>query len=340
MKEQKNGTIDIYKFVLAVIIAYGHVHIVGLETSISHLTNLVEGFLLITGFYTNEHFKNKNSVEIKEILVYTYRKFKRFLMYVIISEVVAYSIVMIGKPFVYGEPLFIAAQKWLDFPIDALLLNSVSSEILYFLPQLWTLSNMLIVFPGFCFFCCLKNKSVKTLISLYFPLLFYARLDAAFGTVEFPTYILRAIAGMLIGVFVNELWQMFSGFTEKKGTKTRKIQMFVLANSFVIIAFLMTLCGVEKMRLITLFEIVGLALLLNENLTITVKGNRFTSILGKASMILYIWHMVPIIICQYLFFGWSLRNRVAFVFSTEIIGTILLLLLGLLIDKRKEHKEL
>lgn len=340
MQKQKNGMVDIYKFILAVTIAYGHAHIVGVETPIHHLTNLVEGFLLITGYYTNEHFKNTPNIEVADIFVYTYHKFKRFFIYVFISVFVAYMIVMFGKPIVYGESLFVAAKKWLDFPFDALLLNSISSEIGYFLPQLWTLSNMLIVFPAVCFFCCMSNKNVKTLIALYFPLLFYASLEPAFGTTEFPTYILRAIAGLLIGVFINELQPILNKMMENRrgGYCISPKLMFLFANLMMLGALALTYCGSERMRLITWLEILGLALILDKNITYSLTGNYFTDILGKSSMILYIWHMTPIIIASYLLMGWDSKIRAILVLSTEAIGTVLLLMLSLLCDKLKVKK--
>ncbi len=223
----KNGAIDIYKMLIAITIAYGHAHIAGMGTPCHHLTNLVEGFLLITGYFTNEHFNKTNVGKIDDIFLYTYRKFKRFFVYIIISVFIAYLLITVGQLH-YGASVRNLISKLLDFPFDAFLLNSVSMEIGYVLPQLWTISNMFIVFPAVCMFCCINNKNIKVLVSLYFPLMFYARLDPAFGTVEFPTYILRATAGMFIGVFVSEIQPILKNvFKNGGGNNTEKENFYV-----------------------------------------------------------------------------------------------------------------
>lgn len=98
----------------------------------------------------------------------------------------------------------------------------------------------------------MSNKNVKTLIVLYFPLLFYARLDPAFGTTEFPTYILRAIAGLLIGVFISELQPILKKMMEnRRGYCISPKLMFLFANLMLLGALALTYCGSERMRLIT-----------------------------------------------------------------------------------------
>ena len=103
-------------------------------------------------------------------------------------------------------------------------------------------------------------------------------------------------------------------------------------------ALALTYCGSERMRLIAWLEILGLALILDKNITYSLAGNYFTDILGKSSMIRYIWHMAPIIIASYLLMGWDSKIRAILVLSTEAIGTVLLLMLSLLCDNLKEKK--
>lgn len=88
---KKNGVIDIYRLLFALIIMAGHSVLIGMVPPFpfAQIGIFVEFFYLITGYYTIVHFSKQTSSTSSEYILkslqYMLKKFAVFFPYVIVS---------------------------------------------------------------------------------------------------------------------------------------------------------------------------------------------------------------------------------------------------------------
>lgn len=93
---KKNGMIDLYRLLFALVIMAGHSVNIGMEPPFpfAGVGIFVEFFYLLTGYYTVSHFDKQisqtSSEWIGKSLHYTLWKFVAFLPYVIVSVAMLY----------------------------------------------------------------------------------------------------------------------------------------------------------------------------------------------------------------------------------------------------------
>lgn len=93
---KKNGTIDIYRLLFALVIMAGHSVTIGMKPPFpfAGVGIFVEFFYLLTGYFTLLHFDRQlpriSSEWIAESLRYTWKKFKAFFPYVSVSVSLIY----------------------------------------------------------------------------------------------------------------------------------------------------------------------------------------------------------------------------------------------------------
>ena len=113
---------------------------------------LVEVFLIISGYFTAAHFKTNRILKLetrfKKSIKYTFKKFKVFIPYIIISVLLGFTVSLIINGLT-GQNLIEELSK---LP-EELTLNSVFYNTFVIPahdPSLWYLSATFLVFPLFC----------------------------------------------------------------------------------------------------------------------------------------------------------------------------------------------
>jgi len=177
----------------------------------------VEFFLFVTGYMTFKHFRKKEfthksvNVKAREALSYTFRKFKIYLPYILISAALFYVIPIICREIAIGpaiketisDILFLTSQK-------------LTSNV-----ALWYISAMFIVFPLFCLLCQTRRKYLLVMASLIFVPVYYLNHSLAFYG---PESLNRVFAGLLGGVLVSELTRYL-----RKNWRTKNRKRLLLA---------------------------------------------------------------------------------------------------------------
>lgn len=273
--KSRNGTIDVLKFLVMVFCIMGGHFCVAypIESPWPFYSNgiFVEFYLIITGFYTYHHFyKIQNGGQ--GYLLYVFKKFSRFLPYIIISNFILY--LSIGD--------YSLSNLW-NMVVEDFLLTSVFLENINRNFPLWMLTAMFVVFPVFCQLCSIKNRGIVEVISVIVPLCYYSDISTAV-TATYPFQLIRVFSGMLIGVLIYELCNQ--KIAEKINVRHRFCFGFLIS----IILLTASGFGFDNRRVILILISISLLFLLDLNGLAAKISNRYTDYLGDLSMIIYIVH--------------------------------------------------
>lgn len=101
-KNGRNGIVDIFRLLYALVIMTGHSVTVGVISPFPFepVGILVEFFFFLSGYFTCVEFEKKREADVTDYmhngLEYTVKKFKVFVPYLAISVIFSYSLVIIS----------------------------------------------------------------------------------------------------------------------------------------------------------------------------------------------------------------------------------------------------
>lgn len=248
----------------------------------------VEFFFMITGYFTILHFdkeSNFNMVtlddKVKASLRYTIHKFKGYMPYVIIAVFFA-AIVENRNILTTGVNNILNAM--IDIPFELLLLSGCLWMKDY-VPTLWFLSAMFLVFPIFSSMCQMKNRNILFLLSAYVPLIYYEMFSKIETDCDFN--LVRALTYLLLGVFVYRLSRYLKCIDV---SKIYRILLTIIEQSCFLFTLLALYCNCNMEKNILLSFVIGLTILFSgKSYSYRVNG-RVISYLGKISLVIYLFH--------------------------------------------------
>ena len=301
----RNGAVDIFRLLYAIVIMTGHLVTVGMVAPFpfAPVGILVEFFLFLTGYFTCVSFLRKASEPTDYFsngLKYTLKKFKPLVPYLVVSVGLSYSINIIFEIQNGGGIAQLGRIAYHMFS-EMFLLSYVFAEIGQRVGALFYLAALLVVFPAFCMLTQIKNKSIKFAVALYAMVFYYYDTDAVV-TATYPQVLFRVMCGLCTGMILYYLVQMM----REKGWKGRG------SIGIVLLTIPLMLSGLQMLdRRIALFcEFIGLALLLADRKF--EKNNSITDFAAKMSMIVYILH-------------WSIGQNISFYLANKGIQIKLVL---------------
>lgn len=299
MSNSKNirmAIVDLWKFIAAVMIMIHHLYYLspafeGKDYPGYFSWIYVEFFFILTGYFTYRHFARQDSREniVRSSLSYTWRKFKPFLPYTTIAVTLQY---LLSAP--YTELLQGNFRKFLysfaDYPLEVMLLGETHVSQQRLVP-IWFLSAMLIVFPLIGLLVQLKNKYLILLISGAYPLFYYGRVTL--GNRVWPDDLLRAAAGLLLGVFLCVLCDIVR--EKQMIPQSQNVAKLLTAAEIVcmLLAFLFIIRADKSLwRVIILLFAAGLSVMLSRRSLTAKLKSPVIAYLGKLSMPMFIWQWV------------------------------------------------
>ncbi|WP_405345039.1 acyltransferase family protein [Ruminococcus sp.] len=266
-KNKRTAIVDLWKFIAAVMIMIHHLYYLspayeGKDYPGYFSWIYVEFFFILTGYFTYRHFtrQDKQDSIVKSSLSYTWRKFKTFLPYTTTAITLQY---LLSAP--YTELLQGSYRKFIysfaDYPLEVLLLGEAHGSQQRLVP-IWFLSAMLIVFPLVGLLLQLKNKYLILLISGVYPLFYYGRT-----TLEnrvWPDDLLRAAAGLLLGVFICALSDLIREKQLIPPSKKAAKLLTAAEIACMLLSFVFIICADKSLwRVIILLFAAGLSVMLS-----------------------------------------------------------------------------
>ena len=347
MSNSNNGRtaiVDLWKFIAAVMIMIHHLYYLspafeGRDYPGYFSWIYVEFFFILTGYFTYRHFAERSRAAniVQASLSYTWQKFKPFLPYTTIAITLQY---LLSAP--YSALLHGSYRRFLysfaDFPLEVMLLGEAHSSDQRLVP-IWFLSAMLIVFPLIGLLAQLKNKYLILLISGIFPLFYYGRVKLANRI--WPDDLLRALAGLLLGVFLCVLCDMIR--EKQLIPQTKSAARLLTATEIVclLLSFLFIIRADKSLwRVIILLFAVGLSIMLSGRSMTARLQSPALAYLGKLSMPMFIWQWA--VATMVIRLGQLIPLPTAASVALYFIGTILISALSYRIvesvsKKRKNH---
>ena len=285
--------VDLWKFIAAVMIMIHHLYYLapafeGRDYPGYFSWIYVEFFFILTGYFTYRHFAGQDRPEnaVRSSLSYTWQKFKPFLPYTTIAITLQY---LLSAP--YQTLLHGSYRRFLysfaNYPFELMLLGEAHTSDQRLVP-IWFLSAMLIVFPLVALIAQLKNKYLILMISGLYPLFYYGRVKLANRV--WPDDLLRALAGLLLGVFLCVLADLIR---EKKLIPDSRHMTRLLTATEVVCMLLSMLFIIRAdkalWRVIILLFAVGLSIMLSGRSLSAKLQSPVLAYLGKLSMPMFIW---------------------------------------------------
>lgn len=339
MSRNRLCIVDLWKFIASVLIMVHHLYVFGDPFTEEYYGRyawiFVEFFFILTGFFTYRHFRKAQSDNVFESgLTYTFHKFKPFLPYTTIAITLQYLV---------STPVFSSKQEiaghFLNYPFELLLIGE-AIQSMQLLAPIWFLSAMLLVFPLIALLCQLKNKYLVLLVSILFPLFYYAQVS--FGNRVWPDDILRALAGMMLGVFLCIVVDLIE---EKRWlTKQPSIIVSIVEVSCMLFPFVVGIFNFRSFsKWIVLSFVLGIGAMLSGYSFTSGLNSKFVSYLGKISMPMFIWHwLVATIInkaCHFFFMPLPIK-LVLYFGGTILISVISYSIIENARKKRSKKKQI
>ncbi len=328
-KTKRNGLIDIYRFLFALVIMTGHSVNVGMEPPFpfAGVGIFVEFFFLLTGYFTYSQISKMKPIEIgermQESLRYTFRKFSAFFPYLLVS---------VGARYIYdfcltlknSEGGYIQALTSLFYaPFELLLTNYMFSEIPQKVGALYFLAAMLVVLPLFCMLCMCRNNSLKLGAALYAMLFYYHDADWAI-TADYPKVLLRAFCGMCMGVVV---YFAVNEFEHIDSFMKHSFVIWIIGNILLIASMMLSGLSLDNRRIQLLCIFIGVLALILSSMYVSLEGNAFTSYLAKLSMVIYIMHWSVGVILNGVMSNFGLTMKMIMYYAVTMVLSMAVLYL-------------
>ena len=288
--------VDLWKFLAAVMIMIHHLYYLSPAFEGKDYPGYfgwiyVEFFFILTGYFTYRHFTRSDRQEniVRSSLSYTWHKFKPFLPYTTIAVTLQY---LLSAP--YTALMQGSYRKFIysfaDYPLELMLLGEAHVSKQRLVP-IWFLSAMLIIFPLVGLLSQLKNKYLTLLISGLCPLFYYGRVQL--GNRVWPDDLLRAAAGLLLGVFLCVLSDLIREKQLIPQSKAMTKLLTAIEIMCMLLAFLFIIRADKSLwRVIILLFAAGLSIMLSGRSMTAKLQSPVIAYLGKLSMPMFIWQWV------------------------------------------------
>lgn len=148
---KKDNRIELYRFVAVLIIMIFHAGAFNSEQNhpipLGHV--FVEYFFFLTGYFTYRNVKNNiEKINISEYsFYYTFRKFKRFVPYVLMTVSMYIAVMFVGDRFIKNLAITDTIKKLTGIPFDVLLLQITGICQTPRFDHWWYLSALLFSLP-------------------------------------------------------------------------------------------------------------------------------------------------------------------------------------------------
>lgn len=310
--KKRNDMVDISRLIFALCLMYHHTYVFILYDGVypfCHASRyFVEAFLIWTGYFTYKHFAGHDySNYPKEGFRYWLSKFTSFLPYTVPAILVQY--IMDSLKYWGNGGTKSAIASFYEMPFEMLYLRETYTAAARVVP-LWFLSAMFLVFPLVILLIRIKNKYTIAIISFLYPAFYYGK-TAVSGVRDWPNDLLRAMAGLCLGILIaalfdicNENKREASDSKEAYGeadncvsfanedTGRGRIALLltlveVLAILFPIVCSFFDLDGTDKLCLLSI--VIAIAIMLSGRSYTASIRIPFASYLGRLSLPLYIW---------------------------------------------------
>lgn len=327
--------VDICRFLAILMIMAHHRYIMGFEGNYIFLSGWawVEYFFMLTGYLTMAHFEHQGMEEHKygqEAFLYTLRKFRTFICYVIIAAIVQYAVE--GFHFIREGNFDSFIKSFINIPFEIGMLSSAGFTGARVAP-LWFLSVMFLTLP--LLICLmLRWRDIWMVISFLIPVLYYGKMGMNTERI-WPNDILRGFAAMSLGMFIF----FVTGYIQKKEwSRIQRILLTAVEIGAFLLAVYITAFNKEYLN--------WLLILFSLNLCIMMSGCSFTSgikgdlcvFLGKISLPIFIFHW-PIGTIA-LHFSGNLSVKLIIYYVATIIVSCIAVIVTDWIKKRTKRKQI
>jgi len=304
MKKQRNGYIELLRFIASLAILSGHA-----GGAVKGGWEFVEFFFILTGYFVYDHVARRmeaGKVDERRPLYYSGEKMKKLLPYTTVT-IIIYAVIEIFR----NSTNFRETVEWILFlPINLIYLpatNVMPKGLLIKdnMPthgiigsELWYVCTMIVMIPVMMYILIhFWNKKSRYWFLFFFPMFLYGLLIHKEGTITgwhdgflfFIALDMRGLAGMLVG---GAAWEMTRVIEKYEFTTFGKCLLtFGELAGFGLVLFLAVWSrfSYEAMNVLLFLMVVG----------ISFSGKTFTSILnhgffvylGKISLPLYCIHL-------------------------------------------------
>lgn len=288
------GIIDIWRIVACMIIMSYH-----LPTLDNKFTEqnypfavgwiFVEFFFIITGCFTFKHFSTIKYSDADTIGIlaigYTIKKFISFMPYVVVAFTLRCILMLC-----WGS----VESDFLLKILPEILLLSRGEGVL---PVVWFLSSLFIVFPVFCCICQIKQKHIVYIFSLLAVIVIYDTYLIKLG-VRTPTHLIRALAGLLLGILVAYTASLISQVNYKRW---ERLFLTIAEEGALVLACHLSYINSTLTNVIIILFFFSLSIMVSGVSYTGNIGSSFTDLLGKISLGMYLnQDIVAIIIKKYV----------------------------------------
>ena len=323
------GILDIWRLIACMMIMSYH-----LPTLDSRYTDpntpfrtawiFVEFFFVITGCLTFSHYDGAKIIGVdnvgKESIRYTLKKFLGFAPFIVIGFIlkIAICVVINGRE----QDLFVKV-------LPEILLISRGDG---FMPVLWYLSALFIVFPLFCCICQIKQRHIVYVFSMLAVVIVYDTYLVNLG-VRTPTHLIRALAGLLLGILVSYCSKLIA---QIHFSRIEKIVLTLLEEFVLVYSAYLTYKNSTYYNVIIILFFVGLSIMMSGSSYTSVLNSKITGIVGVISLPMYInQDFVAIIINRYLPTDELGLKTVSFYIINIVVSTIMYFVIVIL--KKRIH---
>lgn len=321
---KRQGIVDLWKFIGSIFVMTCHLNFLGFVNndicSYFELYMTVEMYFIITGYFTFSHFQRKvaavgQSEQAKVALWYTIKKFQVFLPYVIISAILKYALD-------YGLKYIDLKFCITNFPFEALLLSDAFAQTCSRNVPIWFLSCMFIVFPLFCLICQISKKYLVYTLSLLGVLLYYGYFGIR-NVGGNPFGLIRALAGLCLGIVVYGV----AGYMRSaRFNALQRVVLTVVEEGVLLLSVYNMYFQTSTLVFNLLCFFVGLSIMFSGQSYTAVICNRLTDLLGKVSLVIYIFHWT---VGAYIttFFKTSADNKILLYYLLTLFFSFLIYLI-------------
>ena len=327
IKEKRQGIIDLWKFIVAMVIMAHHLYvIVGGWLPWRGGWIYCEFFYIITGYYTCRHFMSVEATDRpKAAMEYIIRKFSVFFPYTTAAVILTYIIKTHG---VIESGIKDTIYYYMDLPFEILYIRIVQAG------HLWFLSAMLLAFPLFTMFVQIRNKYAICMVSILYSVWYYYSTYDLHSETSWK----RALAGLMLGAFIYSLRKIYEeekNMSFAGGYIGNMILMTLTETLCMILPMIYSFFTDPNFRICILLFVIGLGIMFSGiSYTARLNGDIF-SYLGKLSMPIYIWH--PTVADAITLFDTRLNDRTKLI--VYFAGTIMVSVISVWIVENMRKKE-
>lgn len=308
MKERRNQSVEVYRFVAAVTIIFHHSTGVTGEAIAPGGWIFVEFFYFLSGFFMTRHCyleqyglnsggpekkRVRTDTVEKQALLYTWKTYKKVLPFAILGVCIdACAWVLNGQVRLDGIGNLIA-----DLPLHFLMLKGGGLTSYPLNGPLWFMTALLLVMPWVYLFMRKRPQLYQYVVCWTVPIFIYAGMLIMNGTVQYwdngwtVNGFFRALAGLMIGsvlFFLSQMGAVYE-FIRKNLRYLRIIELYgvgyCVANAFT---------DDCKENTFVCFLFLAVSLLISLNRPAKVHSGHFDlSVLGRLSIPMFCVH-VPV----------------------------------------------